>query len=118
VHLRDATTGESVAPKQTFTDDNSVPVPFRPGAPGVIDMHRLRDRIIAKPKAKVGPTLEPHEYALQMLRFPYRQVFGDPQDTENVRFYDLDAFTVKTSFTSFRAELADRVAVLPPVEGG
>jgi hypothetical protein len=117
VHLRDATTGDSVPPKDDFTASNSVPVPFRPGAPGVIDLHKLRDRIIAKPKAKVGPTLEPHEFALEMLRFPYRQVFGDPKDTEGLHFFDLDKFTVSTKFVTYQAQLAEKVAKLPPVEG-
>ena len=27
-----------------------------------------------------------------MLRFPYRQVFGDPKDTEGKQFYALDRF--------------------------
>jgi hypothetical protein len=117
VHLRDATTGDSVPPKDDFTPSNSVPVPFRPGAPGVIDLHKLRDRIIAKPKAKVGPTLEPHEFALEMLRFPYRQVFGDPKDTEGLHFFDLDKFTVSTKFVTYQAQLAEKVAKLPPVEG-
>ena len=103
VRLRDATTGDSVPPKTDFTADNSVPVPFRPGAPGVIDLHQLRERIIQKPKAKVGPTLEPHEFALQMLRFPYRQVFGDPKDTEGIQFFDLDKFTVTTNFVTYKA---------------
>ena len=49
---------------------------------------------------RLGPTVEPHEYALQMLRFPYRQVFGDPDELEGSAFYDLDAFVVTTSFAT------------------
>jgi hypothetical protein len=116
VHLRDATTGDLVPPEKVFTSQNSVPVPFRPGAPGVIDMHRLGQRIVDNPKSKVQPTLEPHEYALEMLRFPYRQVFGDPKDTEGIRFYDLDLFAVETSFVTLKDDLAARVKALPPVE--
>jgi hypothetical protein len=116
VRLRDANTGKLVPPKDKFTDENSVDVPFRRRAPGVIDIHRLRQRIA--PKApNIGPTVEPHEYALQMLRFPYRQVFGDPKDTEKKKFYDLDAFKVTTSMTTMQTKLADRLAELP-VEGG
>lgn len=117
VKIRDANTGDPVPPADDFTDENSVPVPFRPGAPGVINMRRLKERIIAKPKANVGPTLEPHEFALQMLRFPYRQVFGDPKDTEGIRFFDLDKFAVATSFVKHQVAIAERVASLPPVEG-
>jgi hypothetical protein len=116
VHVRDASTGDLVPPVDDFTDANSIPVPFRPGAPGVIDLHPLRDHMVAKPVPNVGPTLEPHEYALQMLRFPYRQVFGDPKDTEHERFYDLDGFRVTTAFTAIEATLQARLAQLPVEE--
>jgi hypothetical protein len=117
VHLRDANTGNLVAPVKTFTNDNSVDVPFRPGAPGVIDLHQLRARMVAKPKANLGAAVESYEFALEMLRFPYRQVFGDPDDTENMAFYDLDLFVVATPFTTLQAEITTRLAELP-VEGG
>jgi hypothetical protein len=116
VKVRDANTGNPVPPLEDFTDANSVPVPFRPGAPGVINMHRLRQRLLAK-APNVGTTLEPHEYALQMLRFPFRQVFGDPKNTEGIRFFDLDKFQVATSLVDHRVRIAERVAALPPVEG-
>ncbi len=29
---------------------------------------------------------------MEMLRFPFRQVFGDPDDKDFLKFYDLDAF--------------------------
>jgi hypothetical protein len=117
VRIRDATTGELVPPKDDFTDQNSVDVPFRPGAPGVINQRRLRERLLAKPKAKLGPTVEPHEYALQMLRFPYRQVFGDPEDREQIKFYDLDRFQVTTKFDQHRGRLTAMLAELPVEEG-
>jgi hypothetical protein len=116
VRIRDATTGELVPPKDDFTDANSVDVPFRPGAPGVIDQRRLRQRLLAKPKAKLGPTVEPHEYALQMLRFPYRQVFGDPDDRDEIKFYDLDRFKVTTRFDQHRGRLTAKLAELPVEE--
>ena len=35
-----------------------------------------------------------------MLRFPYRQVFGDPDNqTESERFYALDQFKAKVALT-------------------
>ena len=37
-----------------------------------------------------------------MLRFPYRQVFGDPDDTEGTRFFDLDTFKATVSLVSGR----------------
>jgi len=50
----------------------TVPVPFRPGAPGVVDLAALQARILAA----VGGNGSGAEFALEVLRFPYRQVFG------------------------------------------
>jgi hypothetical protein len=116
VHVRDANTGDPVPPVDDFTPGNSVVVPFRSGAPGVIDIGQLRQRFLSLPVPNIGPTLEPHEYALQMLRFPYRQVFGDPKDTEQEQFYDIDRFVVTTPFAKLQTELTARLAEFP-VEG-
>ncbi len=99
VHLRDATTGDVLEP------ETSIPVPFRAGAPGVIDMRWLRDRMAEVPATNLGPTVETHEFALEMLRFPYRQVFGDPDDLEAIKFFDLDQFHVTTTFQEWEVEL-------------
>lgn len=116
VRIRNANTGELVPPKDDFTAGNSIDVPFRPGAPGVIDLRRLRKLMVDKPVPNIEGTVEPHEYALQMLRFPYRQVFGDPNDREDIKFYDLDRFKVTTRFDQHRGRLTARLAELP-VEG-
>lgn len=50
----------------------TVPVPFRAGAPGVVDLADLQQRILSA----VGGTGSGSEFALEVLRFPYRQVFG------------------------------------------
>ena len=57
-----------------------VAVPFRPGAPGVLDLKQpQRRRSCAPPATNMGGrSVDGAEFALQMLRFPYRQVFGDP----------------------------------------
>lgn len=112
VHLRDAATGTPVEPRKALTDANSVPVPFRAAAPGVIDLSELRRRMEAKPVPSIAGTLDPHEFALEMLRFPYRQVFGDPQDLEDVRFYDLDRFSVTLTMKSWTDTLAADLEVL------
>ena len=105
VRLRDAATGNLIGkPDDDFTAANSVDVPFRPGVPGVIDLRALEERM-RKKVPNVGGTLDPHEFALQMLRFPYRQVFGDPDDLESLKFYLLDDFRVTTSFSSWRDNL-------------
>ena len=50
----------------------TVPVPFRPGAPGVVDLAALQASILRA----VGGNGSGAEFALEVLRFPYRQVFG------------------------------------------
>ncbi len=56
----------------------TMPVSFRSGAPGVIDFRRTAETFRTTPGTNMGATMDSAEYALQMLRFPYRQVFGDP----------------------------------------
>lgn len=70
----------------TANDVNSNPndvvdVPFRAGSPGVLDIARLNQALMAKPGTNMGASVDGAEFALQMLRFPFRQVFGDPSVT-------------------------------------
>ena len=113
VKVRDCLTGEPVPPKASFTSANSVDVPFRKKAPGVINIAELRKRLEAK-APNSGGSLEPNEYALQMLRFPYRQVFGDPDDLEGQRFYDLDKFVVTIALTEWKTTVTDKLNVVNP----
>jgi hypothetical protein len=113
VHVRDCNTGDSVPPVDDFTAGNSVPVPFRPGAPGVINIAALRQRLAAQ-APNSGGTLKPNEYALQMLRFPYRQVFGDPQDTEGSKFYALDRFRAAVALADWKATVAAKLGKVQP----
>ena len=108
VHARDADTGRKVAPEHTMNDANSVPVPFRPGAPGVINLTALRDRLVPK-VPNSGGKLAPNAFALQMLRFPYRQVFGDPANREQQQFYALDKFKVTLSLDRWKTALTTRL---------
>ncbi len=108
VKVRDCNTGDSVPPLDDFTNANSVEVPFRAGAPGVIDIHTLRQRLAAKAPHS-GGTLESNEYALQMLRFPYRQVFGDPKDDEGQKFYALDRFKATVKLDVWKSTLATQL---------
>jgi hypothetical protein len=102
VRLRDNLTGDKVKPNQLVLDDNnSIRVPFRPNAPGVLHMGELRKRLAAN-SPNSGGSLEPNEFALQMLRFPYRQVFGDPKDTEGTKFFDLDKFVVSVPLAQWK----------------
>jgi hypothetical protein len=54
----------------------TVEVPFRPDAPGVIHLGALARKLVAQEPA-LGPTLDAAEFAMQLLQFPYRAVFGD-----------------------------------------
>ena len=114
VKVRDCNTGNPVPPEKAFTPTNSVPVPFRPNAPGVLNMAALRTRLATK-APNSGGTLEPNEYALQMLRFPFRQVFGDPDNQkESERFYALDEFKAKVALTTWKSTVATSLAKVNP----
>lgn len=67
-----------------LADDGSkdVKVPFRVGSSGVVDIRRLSDALAAYPETGAGDGLDGAEYALQLIRFPWRQVFGKVQGPE------------------------------------
>jgi hypothetical protein len=113
VKVRDNLTGDPVPPTNAFTTTNSVDVPFRKAAPGVINLVELRNRLAAK-APNSGGTLESNEFALQMLRFPYRQVFGDPDDVEGTKFYDLDKFKVTVSLQDWKITVATHIDEVTP----
>jgi len=83
IALRDVTTAKRL-------DDANPPpagpttatVPFRKDAPGVIHVKELASLIAAQAATKVdlfdGAGVQSAEFAMEMLQFPYRQVFGDP----------------------------------------
>ncbi|MEJ8848345.1 hypothetical protein [Variovorax rhizosphaerae] len=108
VHVRDNANGNSVPPVDDITPANSVDVPFRRNSSGVINIGELRKRLAAK-SPNSGGSLEPNEYALQMLRFPYRQVFGDPKNTEGKKFYALDQFKASVSLVDWKTTVAVNV---------
>jgi hypothetical protein len=86
VPLRDVTS-PNAGPLQSAGEDRTVPVPFRSGSPGVINMKKLNESMLLDGDTHMGPSVDAAEFALQMLRFPLRQVFGD---TTNMP--DLDSF--------------------------
>ena len=63
-------------------DHDPVPVPFRAGASGVVDIKKLE--LALKPVVGSGAAdgMDSAEYALQLVRFPFRQVWGDPEELE------------------------------------
>jgi hypothetical protein len=106
VTVRDVTAPNNGPLKQPDGDDVEVPVPFRPGAPGVINMKRLNQDLRNVTAAHMGHDIDSAEYAMQMLRFPLRQVFGDTTVPDNT-----DAFeaTIKIAALTERFQLATRV---------
>ena len=56
----------------------TIDVPFRTGASGVVDIQALEADIkSAAPDSGIGSALDSAEYGLQLVRFPFRQVWGD-----------------------------------------
>lgn len=62
-----------------------ITVPFRVGTSGVVDIQRLERKLKDRVGSGAADGLDSSEYALQLVRFPFRQVWGDPEPTV-VRF--------------------------------
>jgi len=58
-------------------DDRTVPVPFRKGAPGVINIHELAKSLTSAAGTGVSDPIDSAQFAMELLRFPFRQVFGE-----------------------------------------
>jgi hypothetical protein len=58
-----------------------ITVPFRVGTAGVVDIQRLERGLKDRVGSGAADGLDSSEYALQLVRFPFRQVFGDPDPT-------------------------------------
>jgi len=69
--------------KETFKYlDKEIDVPFRVGSSGVVDIRRLAEALAKEPATGAADGLDSAEYALQLVRFPWRQVFGDVENEE------------------------------------
>jgi hypothetical protein len=66
-------------PAAPSTDLGEIRVQFRPNVSGVIDMQRLSRDLANSGGAGSNAVLDSAEFALQMIRFPYRRIFGDPE---------------------------------------
>jgi hypothetical protein len=106
VTVRDVTHPNN-GPLQSGGEDRTVPVPFRPGSPGVIDIKQMNKALQDITEANMGTSVDPAQFAIQMLRFPLRQVFGD---TANIP-PGTDAFvaTVPIAILTARFGLARQV---------
>lgn len=89
--------------------DRTVPVPFRAGSPGVINMKKLNEALLAVPGSNMGGSVDAAEFAMQMLDFPLRQVFGDTSVAPGA-----DSFVAKVNIE----ELAERFKLAKTVLGG
>jgi hypothetical protein len=81
VPARDTATGKPVADPLTgkpLDPPRNMAVSFRPGSPGVLNLRRTAQTFVGTPGTNMGTSLDGAEFALQMIRFPFRQVFGDP----------------------------------------
>lgn len=90
VQVDGAAQGAALRPRQvsdfSYLDRTPVHVRFRPGGSGVVDIQELERDLAVIDGTGAGDGLDAGEYALQLVRFPYRQVFGDAthQDLETV----------------------------------
>ena len=83
--VRDVT-HPTAEPLQSGGKDVTVPVPFRAGSPGVINMRALNASLVNVTAANMNGQVDAAEFAIEMLRFPLRQVFGDttvPPNTDD-----------------------------------
>ena len=91
INLRNA---QTAAPLHKKLD-----VPFRRGAPGVIHVADLARQLASKPDTHVtGGTdtaVDGAEMAMQLLQFPYRQVFGPEGGGVRIRLEDLFTPTIE-----------------------
>jgi hypothetical protein len=97
IPMRNATDASDLPPSRAVT------VPFRRNAAGVINLHKLRERMVNTAGTNMGGTVEANEFALEMLRFPFRQVFGDPanEPAEHLRDVFRPTLSFSAMFTSF-----------------
>jgi hypothetical protein len=100
LRLRDVQTAEELPcpPNDPFCAQSTVKVPFRRGSPGVLDLTELNKRMIANAGTHMGQDVDSAEFAMQVLQFPYRQVFGDPDQGTEI----LDVFRPSLAMTTLK----------------
>ena len=63
----------------SYLTGDPIDVPFRSGASGVVDIKRLERDLKPRVGSGAADGLDSSEYALQVVRLPFRQVWGDPE---------------------------------------
>jgi len=109
VTLRDVTHPNNGPLKKNPNEDLSVDVPFRAGSPGVINIKKLNEAMINVNATNMGDKVDSAEYAMQMLRFPLRQVFGNTAVKPEV-----DAFFATVGMTVLTERFSVAARVLRP----
>ena len=79
VETRDRNTSTNAVPARP-----DMPISFRPGAPGVLNLKATCKTFNASPGTNTGPDVDGAEFALEMIQFPYRQVFGRIDDDPKI----------------------------------
>lgn len=103
--------GNSGSDVETAADAQRLPVRFRAGSPGVLDLANTARAFLAVAATNMNTDshLDGAEFALEMLRFPYRQVFGDPKVTTDHHisavFRPTVALKLSELTTAFRKEI-------------
>lgn len=85
VRARDVRTSTDVEPTLPM------PISFRAGSPGVLDLRACAETFLGTAATHMNDDnrLSGAEFALQMIRFPYRQVFGDPDSPNTAEKSDV-----------------------------
>ncbi len=89
---------------ETMAEAKRLPVRFRPGSPGVLDLANTGRAFLEDDSLGMGSELDGAEFALQMIRFPYRQVFGDPQVTSDFDIAAVFRPTLSKEVTTLAAD--------------
>ncbi|MDQ3980001.1 MAG: hypothetical protein M3314_10675 [Actinomycetota bacterium] len=75
--LRDVTNPNAGPLKTPGGQQRTVKVPFRKGAPGVVNLHALAESVRTASGTNMVSPVRSDQFAIELLRFPIRQVFGD-----------------------------------------
>jgi hypothetical protein len=99
---------------ESSVPSDTLQVPFRANAPGVIDMDALQQAIVGK----VGGNETASEFALQMIRLPYRHIYGPAEVSFGSLFAATLSFLDIREWPSYRPVIALPHAREPMNENG
>jgi hypothetical protein len=70
-------------------------------------MRRTAAELMGTPGTNMGEALDGAEFALEMIRFPYRQVFGDPSQGSPGSI--IDVFRPSLSMVQLKARFMEAI---------